>query len=156
MYITISVLILSAAFFVWGKIRSDIVALLALLALLLTKILTVEEALSGFSNSIVIMMAALFVVGGGIFQTGLARMISSKILSLAGSMGRMMTLIGTPPNLIIHGTLVDAASELIHKPLKELDIDVLLIQGKWEDIHQLEGESSEWVMVIVLPLLFPF
>jgi di/tricarboxylate transporter len=167
MYITLGVLILSAAFFVWGKVRSDIVALCALLALMFTKVLTVEEALSGFSNHIVIMMAALFVVGGGIFQTGLAKMISTKMLKMAGanemklfvlvmlvtaligsfvsntgtvalmlpivislaaaaktdtkrllmplafasSMGGMMTLIGTPPNLIISGTLEDAGLE---------------------------------------------
>lgn len=167
LYITIGVLVVAAAFFVWGKIRSDIVAMCALLILLLTDVLSVEEALSGFSNSIVIMMAALFIVGGGIFQTGLAKMISTKILNLAGksekrlfilimlvtaligsfvsntgtvalmlpivitlaaaagtdsrrflmplafasSMGGMMTLIGTPPNLIISGTLADAGYE---------------------------------------------
>ncbi len=167
MIVTLIVLAVAAAFFVWGKIRSDIVAICALLVLILTGILTPEEALSGFSNSIVIMMVGLFVVGGGIFQTGLAKMISTRILKLAGnsekklfllimlatagigsfvsntgtvalmlpivislaatantdsrrllmplafasSMGGMMTLIGTPPNLIIHGTLVDAGYE---------------------------------------------
>jgi Di- and tricarboxylate transporters len=164
MYITLAVLVLAAVFFALGKIRSDIVAMCALLTLLLTNVLTVGEALSGFSNSIVIMMAALFIVGGGIFQTGLAKIISTKILNLAGnndkrlfilimlvtavigsfvsntgtvalmlpivislaatantdsrrflmplafasSMGGMMTLIGTPPNLIISGVLKDA------------------------------------------------
>ena len=78
------IIILAAAFFVWGKVRSDIVALCALILLMVTGILTPEEGLSGFSNSVVIMMACLFVVGGGIFQTGLARMISTKILALAG------------------------------------------------------------------------
>ena len=164
MVTTICILVLSALFFVNGKIRSDIVALCALVALLLFQILTPEEALSGFSNSVVIMMVGLFVVGGAIFQTGLAKMISSRILKLAGnselrlfilvmivtsaigafvsntgtvalmlpivvslaasagmnqsrllmplafasSMGGMMTLIGTPPNLVIQNTLIDA------------------------------------------------
>lgn len=54
-----------------------------LVLLILFNVLTPEEALSGFSNSIVIMMIGLFVVGGAIFQTGLAKMISSKILKLA-------------------------------------------------------------------------
>jgi len=165
--ITLAVLVLAAAFFVWGKVRSDIVAMCALLILLVTNVLDVEQALSGFSNSIVIMMAALFIVGGGIFQTGLAKMISVRILNLAGnsdkklfllimlvtaligsfvsntgtvalmlpvvislaataktnvrrflmplafasSMGGMMTLIGTPPNLIVSGALADAGYE---------------------------------------------
>lgn len=72
MTITLIILVVTAAFFVWGKIRSDIVALSSLLALVLTGILTPEEALSGFSNSVVIMIAALFIVGGAIFQTGIA------------------------------------------------------------------------------------
>ena len=84
MWITIAILIISAALFANGKVRSDIVALCALCALLVFQILTPAEALSGFSNSVVIMMVGLFVVGGAIFQTGLAKMISSRILKLAG------------------------------------------------------------------------
>ncbi|MDR1761812.1 MAG: SLC13 family permease [Bacteroidales bacterium] len=85
MIITFIVLALAAFFFVWGKIRADVVALCALLLLVLCNVLTTKEALTGFSNEIVIMMVALFVVGGGIFQTGLAKMISTKIVSLAGN-----------------------------------------------------------------------
>ncbi|WP_308550649.1 SLC13 family permease [uncultured Parabacteroides sp.] len=84
MIATLVILALSALFFVNGKIRSDLVALCALVLLMVCKILTTEEALSGFSNPIVIMMVGLFVVGGAIFKTGLAKMISSKILQLAG------------------------------------------------------------------------
>ena len=85
MWITIAILVISAVLFANGKIRSDIVALCALCALLVFQILTPAEALSGFSNSVVIMMVGLFVVGGAIFQTGLAKMISSRILKLAGN-----------------------------------------------------------------------
>lgn len=84
MIATLVILALSALFFVNGKIRSDQVALCALVLLMVCNILTTEEALSGFSNPIVIMMVGLFVVGGAIFKTGLAKMISSKILQLAG------------------------------------------------------------------------
>ena len=164
MVITLIILVVASAFFVSGKVRSDIVALCALLALMISGVLTPEEALSGFSNNVVIMMIGLFVVGGAIFQTGLAKMISSRILKLAGtseirlfllvmlvtgaigafvsntgtvalmlpivvsmannaginsrrllmplafasSMGGMMTLIGTPPNLIINDTIAGA------------------------------------------------
>ena len=85
MLVTIIILAVSIIFFVSGKVRSDLVALCALLALLIFQILTPEEGLSGFSNSTVIMMVGLFIVGGGIFQTGLAKMISGKILKLAGA-----------------------------------------------------------------------
>ena len=161
MLITLIILLISAALFVSGKVRSDLVALCALLALLLFQILVPSEALAGFSNTTVIMMIGLFIVGGGIFQTGLAKMIGGQVIKLAGnsetrlfllvmlvtaliggfvsntgtvalmlpivvsmaayagtssrrllmplafasSMGGMMTLIGTPPNLIIQDTL---------------------------------------------------
>ena len=167
MIITLVILVVASAFFVSGKVRSDIVALCSLLALMISGVLTPEEALSGFSNNVVIMMIGLFVVGGAIFQTGLAKMISSRILKLAGtseirlfllvmlatgaigafvsntgtvalmlpivvslannaginsrrllmplafasSMGGMMTLIGTPPNLIVSDALSGAGYE---------------------------------------------
>jgi di/tricarboxylate transporter len=83
--IVFAIIVLAATFFVWGIVRSDIVALCALVSLMLFGILTPTEGLSGFSNSVVVMMACLFIVGGGIFQTGLARMISTKILTFAGN-----------------------------------------------------------------------
>lgn len=85
MYITLIILAVTSIFFMSGKVRADLVALCALLCLMLFNILTPAEALAGFSNSVVIMMIGLFVVGAGIFRTGLAKMISSKILHLAGN-----------------------------------------------------------------------
>ncbi len=164
MTITLLVLVVAAVFFMAGRVRSDLVALCALLSLVLTGVLTPEEALAGFSSSVVIMMAGLFVVSGAVFQTGLAKQMSHQVLRWAGtnemklyllvmlvtalvgsvvsntgtvalmlpivvsmaktanvpasrllmplafssSMGGMMTLIGTPPNLIISDTLAQA------------------------------------------------
>ncbi|MBP1618162.1 MAG: family permease [Bacteroidetes bacterium] len=85
LYITLAILFVASIFFMLGKVRSDLVAMCALLLLMLFGILTPAEALAGFSNSVVIMMVGLFVVGAGIFRTGLAKMISSRILQLAGS-----------------------------------------------------------------------
>ena len=56
MIATLIILLISAILFVSGKVRSDLVALCALLALLLCQILTPAEALSGFSNTTVVMM----------------------------------------------------------------------------------------------------
>ena len=83
MYFTLILLAITAIFFAIGKIRSDIVALCSLIALLLAGILTPSEALAGFSNPVVIMMAGLFIVGGGVLQTGLAKLLSSRLLRLA-------------------------------------------------------------------------
>ena len=81
---TLIILVVSAILFMSGKIRSDLVALCTLLSLVLTGIITPVDALSGFSNPVVLMMVGLFVVGGGIFRTGLAKLVSSRILRLAG------------------------------------------------------------------------
>lgn len=84
MNVTLMILVVSSAFFMSGKVRADLVAICTLLALVFTDILTPSDALSGFSSPVVLMMVGLFVVGGGIFRTGLAKLISSKILRLAG------------------------------------------------------------------------
>jgi di/tricarboxylate transporter len=83
--LTLIILAVAAFFFMRGKVRSDLVALCTLLILLLCNILEPGEALAGFSSSVVIMMIGLFIVGAGIFRTGLAKMISSRILQLGGN-----------------------------------------------------------------------
>lgn len=77
------VLIITAGLLVWGRIRSDVVALCSMLALVLMGIITPQEGLAGFSSPVVIMIAGLFIVGGAITQTELARTIGNKVLSLA-------------------------------------------------------------------------
>lgn len=169
MIATLVILGLTAFMFVVGKVRSDIVALCALLALLLLGVLTPQEALSGFANPVVIMMVGLFVVGGAVLRTGLARMASRQVMRLAGnsetglfllvvltasfigafvsntgtvalmlpivvsmaaqsgmnasrllmplayasSMGGMLTLIGTPPNLVIQEALTQGGYDTL-------------------------------------------
>lgn len=160
---TLIILVITVALFIWGRVRADIVALTALAVLLVLGILTPAEALAGFSSPIVIMMIGLFVVGGAIMQTGLAKLTGNKLMALsrgnetitfllvmlvtsfigafvsntgtvalmmpiimsiaagsgmqssrflmplafAGSLGGMLTLIGTPPNLVIDEVLTE-------------------------------------------------
>jgi di/tricarboxylate transporter len=70
--------------FVSDRIRLDVVALLSLLALTLTGILSPTEAIAGFSDPIVLMIAGLFVVSGGLFRTGVAARIGEVLGSVAG------------------------------------------------------------------------
>lgn len=83
MTITLIILIITVAMFIWGRVRADIVALTALAALLVFGILTPSEALAGFSSPIVVMMIGLFVVGGAIMQTGLAKLTGNKLMALS-------------------------------------------------------------------------
>lgn len=94
MTITLIILITTIILFVTGRIRADIVALCALTTLIIAGILTPGEALSGFSSTVVIMMVGLFVVGGAILQTGLAKAASQRIMKLAaGSDTKLFILV---------------------------------------------------------------
>lgn len=84
MTVTLIVLALTIAMFIYGRVRSDVVALAALVVLIISGVLTLGEALSGFASPVVVMMAGLFVVGGAIFQTGLAEAAGNRMMSLAG------------------------------------------------------------------------
>jgi len=85
MIITFVILLITILLFIQGKYRSDFIAVASLLALTVLGILTPEEALSGFSNSIVVMIAGLFIVGAGIFDTGLASKLGKALLRLGGN-----------------------------------------------------------------------
>ncbi|MBS4192597.1 SLC13 family permease [Bacillus sp. FJAT-49705] len=170
MILTFIILIVTTIAFVFGRWRSDLVAVAALIALSITGIVTPQEALAGFSNSVVIMIAGLFIVGAGIFNTGLANQIGKQIIKLGGkseirmlvivmltvgcfsafmsntgtvaillpvvmsmalqmkvspakfliplsyasSLGGAITLIGTPPNLVVNAILKEQDLERFH------------------------------------------
>ncbi|MCB0240245.1 MAG: SLC13 family permease, partial [Anaerolineae bacterium] len=164
MILTFAILGLTIALFIFSRLRADLVALLSLLALFATGILTSKQALSGFADSTVIMVAALFVVGEGLSRTGITAwlgqffmrqagdsdlrlmvvvMLGTAVLSaflsntgtvamllpavvaaswrigglpsrfllpmaIAANLGGLMTLIGSPPNIVVSDTLVAA------------------------------------------------
>ncbi|RED48216.1 TrkA family protein [Seonamhaeicola aphaedonensis] len=167
MYLMLFILVVTIGLFVWGKFTPDIVALISMIALYLTGILTPTETLSGFSNPTVIMIAALFIIGEGIAQTGWTAMAGKKFVEWAGksvpkllvivslgagvlsgfvsntgtvatlmpltissawsigtlpskmlmpvafgsNTGGLLTLTGTPPNIIASNSLVEAGHE---------------------------------------------
>jgi di/tricarboxylate transporter len=84
MIYTFLVLAVTIVLFIWGKIRSDLVAGISLLALFVGGILTTSEAFSGFGDSTVIMIAALFVVGEGLSRTGVTAWLGKQIIAFAG------------------------------------------------------------------------
>lgn len=189
MWITLAILAIAIILFVTERLRVDVVALGVLASLIITGILTTTEATREFSNSAVITIGALFVVGGAVLQTGLADMIGRKILQIAGTneiklmavimgavallssvmsdtgtvavllpaviglgkraqislskllmplsfgalLGGAMTLIGTPPNIIVSNLLRQADPELGLKPFEFFDYTpvgiLLLISG---------------------------
>lgn len=164
---TFLVLLITIGLFIWDKLRADYVALASMMALVLGGILSASEALKGFSDSTVIMIAALFVVGEGLSRTGVTTYISGRIIRIAGknvfrmiivlmagtallsafmsntgtvatllpaviaiawsidnypsklliplafaaNVGGLLTLTGTPPNIVVSNVLVEAGFE---------------------------------------------
>jgi len=92
-WLVLGILTIAIILFLTEVLRVDIVALGVVVALMLTGILTPAEAISGFSNSAVITIAALFVVGGAVLQTGLAGMIGRRILTVAGTNEKKLTVV---------------------------------------------------------------
>lgn len=157
----------AAALFASDRVRMDLVGFGALTLLLAGGVLSVPEALAGFADPTVHMIAALFVVGGAVFETGLADQVGRRLELLGGGdpkrllltvllataalsaflsstgtvalmvpivlalsrrtrlspsklmiplayatlLGGMLTLIATPPNIVVSNTLAEAGFE---------------------------------------------
>jgi di/tricarboxylate transporter len=167
MVLMLFILIVTIGVFIWGKYSPDVVALVSMLSLFLCGILNLNETLSGFSNPTVIMIAALFIIGESLSQTGWTALAGKKLIALAGksipkllviitlgsgvlsgfvsntgtvatllpatissawsigtlpskilipvafgsNTGGLLTLTGTPPNIIVNNTLIEAGFE---------------------------------------------
>ena len=70
LWLTLAVLVGAIALFVTEKLRVDVVALLVMTALMVTGVITVPEALSGFSSQATVMVAAMFVLSGALQRNG--------------------------------------------------------------------------------------
>ncbi|MBP0049254.1 SLC13 family permease [Marinobacterium sp. AK62] len=170
MWFVFTLLGVTIALFLSDRIRMDLVALLVVVSLALSGIITPAEAVSGFGEPVVVMIAALFVVGEGLLRTGIASATGSWLLRVGGDsetrlllfllpvvallsafmsstgavalllpvvmslsrrsgfapsrllmplafaalIGGMLTLIGTPPNLIVSGQMRSSGLEPFH------------------------------------------
>ncbi len=177
MWMAVSILAFAIVFFVAEWLRVDVVALIVVIALMMTGLLTPAESIAGFSNTIVLTIAALFIIGGAVMQTGLAGIIGNQVLAIAGNnptrllvmvmltvslmsafisstgtvavllpavvsmaasarispsklliplayaslLGGALTLIGTPPNLVVSNALRDMG----HAPFQFFDFTLI-------------------------------
>ena len=84
----------AVAMFVLNRPRMDVVALIMIVALPLTGVITMNEAIAGFSDSNVVLIAVLFVIGEGLVRTGVARRLGDWINAKAGdSETRLLVLL---------------------------------------------------------------
>ncbi len=76
---------IAVVLFATGKVRMDAIALMVIVAFVLSGTLTLTEAFSGFSDPNVILIAALFIIGDGLVRTGVATKMGARLVSVAGN-----------------------------------------------------------------------
>jgi di/tricarboxylate transporter len=81
----LAVILVAVILFATEKLRVDIIALLVLLTLALSGIVSPAEAFSGFSSPAVITVWAVYIVSAGLFKTGVADILGQKIIKIAGN-----------------------------------------------------------------------
>ncbi|MFN8474858.1 MAG: SLC13 family permease [Anaerolineae bacterium] len=101
MIITFVILTVTILLFVFSKLRPDLVAVISLLALFLAGVITPKQALAGFSDTTVILVAALFVVGEGLSRTGITHWLGQQLMRQAGdSQTRLLIVLMVGTGLI--------------------------------------------------------
>jgi di/tricarboxylate transporter len=100
MLIVFGVLAGAVMLFASGRVRPDVVAILVVLALNLTGVLTIQEALAGFGQPVVVLIAAVSVVGEGLIATGVAYRLGEAVMKAGGTnearlVALVMVLAGT-------------------------------------------------------------
>ena len=79
--LVLAILAIAVVLFISEKLRVDVVAVLVLVLLALTGLVTPQEALSGFSNPAVITVWAVFILSGALSRTGIAGLVGRHVLS---------------------------------------------------------------------------
>ncbi len=81
----LSILVIAGMIFISEKLRPDLTALLVLLALSITGLITPQQAFSGLSNSSVVLLVAVFIMTGALFRTGVSSVIGHGLVRAAGN-----------------------------------------------------------------------
>ncbi len=82
--LTLTIIIVAVVLFATEKLRVDITAMLVLLALALTGLISSQEAFAGFASPAVITVWAIYIISGALFKTGVADNLGKQIIRLAG------------------------------------------------------------------------
>lgn len=113
---TLVILAAAIVLFVTEWLRVDVVALLVVILLMLTDILTPSQAIAGFSSTAVITIAALFIVGGAVLHTGLASMIGERILKIAGDSETRLLIVIMLAVALLSGFMSDTGTVAVLLP----------------------------------------
>lgn len=214
--LVLALLAAAVAMFAANRPRMDAVALLMMIALPLTGVIDMGEALAGFSDPNIVLIAALFVIGEGLVRTGVAQRLGDWLtaragrnetrlvillmlivggvgsvmsstgvvaifipvvlriaqkagiapgrlmmpLSVAALISGMMTLVATPPNLVVNSELMRRGFEGFHffsftpfgMPLLVLGMGYMILAQRWlkradpqRTVSQPRPHLSDWI-----------
>lgn len=132
-FILLGIILVALILFVSEILSIDLVALLIMVSLVLTGILTVEEAVSGFSNPATVTVAAMFAISAALIKTGLVSSVGPRLAALIrqnfffGSLVLMLSvgvfsafINNTPVVAVFIPIVIKAAISAGHSPTKLL------------------------------------
>jgi di/tricarboxylate transporter len=91
--LVLGLLVAAIVMFALNKPRMDVVALITLSALPFTGVISMNEALAGFSDPNIVLIAALFVIGEGLVRTGVAQRLGDWLMARAGSSATLLLVL---------------------------------------------------------------
>ena len=83
-FIVLAIIAVAVVLFVTEWVRYDGVALIVLLALAISGVIPMSRAIEGFANPAVVTIAAVLVLSGGLYRTGVANLVGAQVMRLAG------------------------------------------------------------------------
>ncbi|HBV4316882.1 TPA: SLC13/DASS family transporter [Klebsiella quasipneumoniae] len=81
--ITLCLLVFAIVMFIWEKVPLAVTSMVVCVALVVTGVLDLKQAFAGFIDSNVILFVAMFIVGGALFETGMANKVGGVITHFA-------------------------------------------------------------------------
>lgn len=117
--ITLVLLVFALVLFATEKLPVDVIGIILVMALVMTRVLTIQEGVAGFGNDIIITIAGLFILVGGLVKTGLADLIGRRLYRLAGDSEFILTA-------LIMGVSACAASVLKNTTTTAMFLPVVL------------------------------
>ncbi len=83
--LTLTIIVVAVILFATEKLRVDVIAMLVLITLALTGLVSSTDIFAGFSSPAVVTVWAVYIVAGGLFRTGVADFMGRQITRLAGT-----------------------------------------------------------------------
>lgn len=117
MLIVGSIAVIAVVLFVTEWLRADTVALIVMLGLALTGILSGEDVIAGFSNEAVITIASVLILSGGLMRTGVANFIGDRVLAAAGASAGKLTVVMMTTVGLLSGIMNDIGITALMLPV---------------------------------------